>query len=201
MVKGLIAVKIGMSRAFSGNGEAIPVTYLKIEPNTVVRTKSKEKDGYDAIVLGVGPKRWKTRKGKEHVSFRQRREWHLDSLEGYSRGKEVSIEGVEPNARISITGTSKGKGFQGVIKRHKFSRGPMSHGSHHHREPGSVGMREKPGRIWKGKRMPGHMGHETVTLKKRSVVTVDREKGMIAVKGPVPGPCGGYVFVTIESDS
>ena len=114
-------------------------------------------------------------------------------------GKELKIKDVfEQGNQVDIHGITKGKGFQGVVKRHHFTRGPMSHGSHHHREPGSVGMREEPGRILKGKRMPGHMGGDQLTLKHRPIMTCDPKAGVFAVKGPVPGPSGTAVYVTIE---
>ncbi len=199
MSSGLIAKKVGMSRVFLPSGEAVAVTYLQIEPNTVVRTKTKEKDGYDAVVLGTGAKEWKSRKGKAHVRYARQKEWQVASLDGLEPGKTVSAEIFEPESRVTVVGVSKGKGFQGVMKRHGFSGGPASHGSHFKREPGSVGMRARPGRIFKGHRMAGHMGMDQITLQHRPVVAVDAEKGVIAVKGPVPGPNGSFVFVTKES--
>ena len=199
MCNGLIAKKIGMSRVFQENGDAVAVTYLALEPNTVVRTKTEEKDGYNAVVLGVKPKNWKTRKGKEHTRYGDQKEWKVESLEGLEAGKTVTGEKFAKDSRIKITGTSKGKGFQGVIKRHKFSQGPRTHGSHHHRKPGSVGMKEWPGRILKGKKMPGRMGSDTVTLRDRVVIDYDKERNMIAVKGPIPGPNGSNVYITLES--
>ncbi|MEI8229853.1 MAG: 50S ribosomal protein L3 [Candidatus Peregrinibacteria bacterium] len=197
-MSGIIARKVGMSRVFLENGEAVPVTYLKVPANIVVRTKTKEKDGYDAVVLGIDPKKWKTRKGNEHTRYSLQKEWPVASLEGLAPGTEITVTVVPEAALVSIMGVSKGKGFQGVIKRHHFTRGPMSHGSHHHREPGSVGMRTQPGRILKGKRMPGHMGLDQLTLKHRPVVVTDAAAGVFAVRGPVPGPNGAAVYVTIE---
>lgn len=199
MSSGLIAKKVGMSRVFLPNGEAVPVTYLSIEPNTVVRTKTKEKDGYDAVVLGVGSKEWKSRKGKENTRYAKQKEFKVQNLDGLEAGKTVSAELFEPESLVTIVGTSKGKGFQGVMKRHGFSGGPATHGSHFKREPGSVGMRARPGRIFKGHRMAGHMGMDRITLQHRPVVTVDAEKGVIAIKGPIPGPNGSFVYLTKES--
>ena len=113
-------------------------------------------------------------------------------------GDKVDLSIFKEGDKVKVSGISKGKGFQGVVKRHHFTRGPMSHGSHHHREPGSVGMREEPGRILKGKRMPGHMGGDQLTLKHRPIMTCDPKAGVFAVKGPVPGPSGTAVYVTIE---
>ncbi len=201
MCNGRICTKLGMSRVFTESGEAVPVTYLQVEPNTVVRTKTEDKDGYNAVVLGVAPKKWKTRKGKEHTKYAEQKEWRVESLDGLDAGKELKHEGFAPEAQVEISGTSKGKGFQGVIKRHNFSRGPETHGSHHHRKPGSVGMCEFPGRVLKGKKMPGRMGSDTVTLKKRIVMDCDTEKGIIAVKGPIPGANGCRVYVTLCTEA
>jgi large subunit ribosomal protein L3 len=196
---GLIARKVGMSRIFSATGESMPVTYLAIEPNTIVRTKNKEKDGYDAVVLGIGAKPWKSRKGKENVRYARQKEWKVDSLEGMEPGKKLTSELLPAESIVTVTSVSKGKGFQGVMRRHHFGGGPATHGSHFKREPGSIGMRTDPGRILKGHRMAGHMGNEQVTLQHRPVVASDSEKGIIAIKGPVPGPNGAIVFVTKES--
>ena len=196
---GLIARKVGMSRIFSATGESLPVTYLSIEPNIIVRIKKKEKDGYDAVVLGVGAKPWKSRKGKENVRYARQKEWKVDSLEGMEPGKTLTSELLPAESIVTITSVSKGKGFQGVMRRHHFAGGPASHGSHFKREPGSIGMRTDPGRILKGHRMAGHMGNEQVTLQHRPVVSSDAEKGIIAIKGPVPGPNGAIVYITKEA--
>lgn len=197
-MSGLIARKVGMSRVFLPTGEAMAVTYLEIEPNTVVRTKTEEKDGYNAVVLGIGARTWKTRKGKEHVRYSRQKEWKVEKLEGYEPGKTVSAELLPTDSMVTIQGVSKGKGFQGVMKRWHFGGGPASHGSHFKREPGSVGMRQSPGRILKGHKMAGHMGHDQVTIKHRAVLSADTAKGIIAVQGPVPGPNGAFVYVTLE---
>ena len=197
-MSGLIARKLGMSRVFL-DGAAVPVTYLRVEPNVIVRLKNSEKDGYNAIILGIGLKKVKTRKGRELQKFAIMKEWKVSSLDGLSTGGTVTVESVPEKSLVTITGVSKGKGFQGVMKRHKFGGGPASHGSHFKREPGSVGMRELPGRVHKGKRMAGHMGIEQVTVHGRPVVVCDKEKGVLAVKGPVPGPNGSAVYLTVES--
>lgn len=197
-MSGLIATKIGMSRVFTDKGEAVPVTFLEVEPNVVVRTKTKEKDGYNAVVLGVGAKPWKSRKGKENVRYAAQKEWKVESLEGMEPGKNFTVDIFSPESLVCIQGVSKGKGFQGVMRRWHFGGGPGSHGSHFKREPGSVGMRTQPGRILPGHHMAGHMGHDQVTLHRRPVVTVDAEKGIVGVKGPVPGPNGARVYITKE---
>ncbi len=195
---GLIAKKIGMSRAFLPTGEAVAVTYLEIMPNKIVRTKSKDKDGYDAIVLGIGAKNWKSRKGIEHTRYGVQKEFKVESLDGMDAGKELTVDQMPIDSMVSVEGITKGKGFAGTVKRHKFHGGPMSHGSHFKREPGSIGMRADPGRIFKGKRMAGHMGLEQMTIKHRAVIINDTAKNLIAIKGPVPGPNGAHVFLTLE---
>lgn len=199
MALGLIARKIGMSRVFLPTGEAVAVTYLKAEDNEVVRTKNTEKDGYTAVVLGVDEKTVKTRKGRSLKKFANQKEFKVDSTEALGAGTKVTVEQFPVESLVTIVGVGKGKGFQGVMKRHHFAGGPASHGSHFKREPGSVGMRTWPGRIHAGKRMPGHMGLETVKLKGRAVLTCDKEKKLLAIKGPVPGANGSLVYVTLET--
>ncbi|HLC76241.1 MAG TPA: 50S ribosomal protein L3 [Candidatus Peribacterales bacterium] len=196
---GLITTKIGMSRVFQEDGTVVPVTYLKVDPNTVVRHRMKDRDGYDALVLGIQGKKWKTRKGKEHTRFACEREFQVPSLEGYEVGKTLTAELIPPESMVSVVGVSKGKGFAGVIKRYNFSAGPWTHGSHQHREPGSVGCRAKPGRVQSGKKLPGRMGSDQITLHNCSVVISDPAENVIAVKGPVPGPNGSTVIINIES--
>jgi large subunit ribosomal protein L3 len=195
---GLIAKKVGMSRVFLPTGEAVAVTYLEAQPNVIVRTKTKEKDGYDAVVLGVGAKAWKSRKGAEHIRYKLQKEFQVESLDGFEAGKSLTVDTLPIESMVTIQGTSKGKGFQGVVRRHGFGGGPASHGSHFKREPGSVGMRADPGRIFKGHPMAGHMGMDVQTLKHRPVMMSDATKHLIAVKGPVPGPNGSHVFLTLE---
>lgn len=198
MSNGLIARKVGMSRVFLPTGEAVAVTYLSIEPNVVVRTKKKEKDGYNAVVLGIGAKPWKSRKGKDNVRYARQKEWKVDSLDGLEPGKKLTSELLPVETLLTVTAVSKGKGFQGVMRRHHFGGGPATHGSHFKREPGSVGMRAQPGRILKGHPMAGHMGFDQVTVHHCPVVAADPAKGIVAIKGPVPGPNGGIVFLTKE---
>ena len=197
-MQGIIAKKVGMSRVFLSNGDAIPVTYLKIEPNTIVRNKTEEKDGYNAVVLGVGEKMWRSRKGKENTRYAKQKEFKVETLDALTPGSKLDAQVLPVDTQVTVMGISKGKGFQGVIKRHKFKSGPSGHGSHHHREPGSIGNCEWPGRVNKGKRMPGRMGMDQITVKNRAVVVCDLEEGMVAVKGPVPGPNGARVFITVE---
>lgn len=196
---GLIAKKIGMSRVFTDDGSAVPVTYLKADPNTVIRHRLKDRDGYNAVVLGFNGKKWKTRKGKEHVRYAVEREFTVESLDGYDVGKTLTAELIPAESLVTVVGISKGKGFQGVIKRYHFSGGPWTHGSHQHREPGSIGCRAKPGRVRKGKRLPGRMGGDRVTIKHRPVIVSNPAENLIAVKGAVPGPNGTAVILQVES--
>lgn len=184
---------------FQDDGTAVAVTYLKVEPNTIIRTREKERDGYDAVVLGIEPKKWKTRKGIERVKYAKEKEFTVDSLEDVEVGSQITSESIPAESMVTVVGISKGKGFAGVIKRHNFSRGPETHGSHHHREPGSIGMCDMPGKVLKGKKMPGRMGSDQVTLRNRKVVFSNAEENLIAVKGPVPGPNGSIVVLNIES--
>ena len=188
-----------MSRMFQEDGSAIAVTYLKVEPNTVIRTREKERAGSDAIVLGIQQKKWKTRKGRDRVTYAKEKEFTVDSLEGIEVGSQITSDSVPEESMVTVVGTSKGKGFAGVIKRHNFSRGPETHGSHHHREPGSVGMCDMPGKVLKGKKMPGRMGMEKVTLRSCKVVFSNPKENLIAVKGPVPGSNGSIVILNVES--
>ncbi len=198
MALGLIARKIGMSRVFLPTGEAVPVTYLRVEDNTVVRTKTTEKDGYQAVVLGVGEYVQKTRKGNKLTKHNDQKEFQVESLEGHEIGTKLTVEALPLESLVTVKGISKGKGFQGVVKRYHFAGGPKSHGSHFKREPGSVGMRTWPGRIHAGKRMAGHMGTDTVTLKHRAVLVNDAAKKIIGIKGPIPGGNGSLVYLTLE---
>lgn len=199
MTQGIIAKKVGMSRIFLEGGEVVPVTYLQVEPNVIVQTKTVDKDGYNAVVLGAGAKQWTSRKGKENTRYAVMKEWHTDDIASLEKGKEVTCESLPVDTKVTVVGISKGKGFQGVMKRHNFAGGPKTHGSHFHRRPGSVGMCEFPGRVMKGKKMPGRMGSDTITVKNRSIVFADVSKNLIAVKGPVPGANGSNVFLTVES--
>lgn len=201
MFPGLIARKVGMSRVFLPSGEAMPVTYLRIEPNVVVRTKRADRDGYNAVVLGIAPRTWKTATGETRTRYRIQREWRVASLEGLEPGTSITAEIVPKDGTVTIIGVSKGKGFQGVVRRHHFAGGPASHGSHMKREPGSIGMRTWPGRIFRGHRMAGHMGLKSVTVKRRPVLATEPKEGIIGVKGPVPGANGSHVFLTMDSPS
>ena len=203
MKKALIGKKVGMTQIFDENGVVIPVTVIEAGPCVVAQVKTLEKDGYEAIQLGFGEVKEKKVNKPEKGHFtkanikplKHLREFKLDSIEGIKVGDELKADIFAVGDKIDVQGTSKGKGFQGVIKRHGQSRGPMGHGSMYHRRPGSMGPTSTPGRVFKGKKLPGHMGHVTVTIQNLDVVRVDLDKNVILVKGSVPGAKGAILKI------
>ncbi len=188
---GIIGRKLGMTQIIEDDGRVIPVTYVLCDPNEVVHVKTEKTDGYPAIVLGFGAYKNPSKTKK----FKVLKEFRVNKSEDYKVGQKISVEMFNGIASVTVTGRSKGKGFQGVIKRHNFSRGPETHGSGHHREGGSIGMCAKPGRVIAGKRMAGHMGDETVTLKNRPLVSVVPGKNVLGIKGSIPGSNNSYVYI------
>ena len=203
MTLGVIGKKLGMTQVFDEQGLAIPVTVLQVEPLTVTQVKTVDTDGYNAIQVGVEPAKEKhlTKAQIGHFSnknlenFRYLQEFRVDDVSAYQVGQKIDLTVLENVAKVDVTGKSIGKGFQGTVKRHNFSRGPMAHGSKNHREPGSIGAGTTPSRVIKGKRMAGNMGNERVTISKLTVVKVDNENSLLLVKGSVPGPEGKLVTV------
>ena len=201
MKKGLIGKKVGMTQIFDEAGKVIPVTAIEAGPCVVAQVKTEETDGYTAIQLGFGDAKESklNRPEKGHFSKvnvtpkKHLREFRVDSVEEVKVGDELKADVFAEGDKIDIQGTSKGKGFQGVIKRHGQSRGPMGHGSMYHRRPGSMGPTSTPGRVFKGKKLPGHMGVQTVTIQNLEVVKVDLDKNVILVKGSVPGAKGAIL--------
>ena len=201
-MKGILGRKIGMTQVFTESGKLIPVTVVEVEPNIVTQIKTKENDGYEAIQLGFDTKREKlaTKANAGHAAKakttpkRFYREIKGVDINDYSLGQELTVDVFSKGEIIDVTGTTKGKGFQGVIKRHNQSRGPMGHGSHYHRRPGSMGPM-RPMRVFKGKALPGHMGTLTVTIQNLMVVDVDKENNVILVSGNIPGPKKGLVII------
>lgn len=190
---GILGQKLGMTRVIQDDGRVIPITVVRCEPNVIAQIKTVEKDGYPALVLGLSPLKNPTKTQKYHF---------MKEIKGEAdvkQGDAVTIEIFEEGEEVSISGVSKGKGFQGVIRRYNFGRGPMSHGSHHKRQPGSVGANASPGRIHRGKKLPGRMGTVTISLKKTSVVYLDKKNNIIGIKGPIPG--GNKSLVTIKKCS
>jgi large subunit ribosomal protein L3 len=184
-----------MTRIFGDDGSVVPVSVIEAAPNTVTRLWTPEQDGYAALQLGSGTAKRVSKPvagqlkelDREHQRLRTMREVRVDAVDEYSIGQQIDVSLFEAGELVDVTGVSKGKGFTGVIARHNFRRGPKTHGSDHHRAPGSVGAGTTPGRVFKNTRMAGHMGHEQVTVKKLSVVRVDPERNLILVKGAVPG--------------
>ena len=191
---GIIGKKLGMSQIIQDDGRVIPVTYVQCSPNEVVYVKTEEKDGYPAIVLGFDEYK-NPSKNKKYKSIK---EFRVESTDDYKKGQKITLDTLKEVEAVTVCSISKGKGFQGVIKRHNFSRGPETHGSNHHREPGSIGMCAKPGRVIKGKKMPGQMGNAQITLKNRSVVSLSLDKNLVAIKGPIPGASNGYIYLKFD---
>ena len=197
---GLIGRKVGMTQVFQDDGTMVAVSVLVIEPNTVTRLRTPAQDGYTAVQLGtdVVKKLNKPETGqlKDLPRVATIREFRVDSVADFSVGQQVSLvdlfaEGDE----VDVTGVSKGNGFAGHIKRHNFHRGPKTHGSDHHRAPGSIGPGTTPGRVYKGLKMAGHMGDERTTIKKVRVVRTDPERNLLLVRGSLPGSRGSLILV------
>ena len=201
---GLIGRKVGVTQVFQGDGTMVAVSVLAIEPNTVTRLRTQERDGYVALQLGTNPRRKLTKPEagqlkelpKAAQTLGDVREFRVDSVDGYELGQTVALADLFAEGDfVDVTGVSKGKGFAGQIKRHNFHRGPKTHGSDHHREPGSIGPGTTPGRVYKGMKMAGHMGVDRVTIKKLRVVRADADKNLLLVKGSLPGARGSLILV------
>ena len=206
MTIGLIGRKRGMTRVFTEQGESIPVTVIEVSPNRVTQVKTVENDGYSALQVTLGTKRTRlvTKPEAGHFSNAEVEageglwELRLDGDEGtdLETGAELNVEQFETGQKVDVTGISKGKGFAGAVKRHNFSMQDATHGnSLSHRAPGSIGQCQTPGRVFKGKKMAGHMGDERVTTQNLEVVRIDAERNLLLIKGAVPGANGGQVSV------
>ena len=203
MKKGIIGRKLGMTQIFDEKGNVVPVTVIEAGPCVVAQVKTVETDGYNAIQLGYGEVKAKHINKPEAGHFaksklenkKHLREFRLEDISNFKVGDEVKADIFATGEKVDIQGTSKGKGFQGVIKRHGQHRGPMGHGSMYHRRPGSMGATSTPGRVFKGKKLPGHMGSVTVTIQNLDVVAVDMDKNVILVKGSVPGAKGAILKI------
>ena len=204
MVQGLIGKKIGMSQQFDDAGNVIPVTILRAGPCTVIQKKTVETDGYVAVQLGFVEERAVRKPLKPQTGHfkragvpvvRKLQEVGCTDLAAVKEGDQVLVDIFEVGETIHIVGTSKGKGFAGVVKRHHFAGGDAAHGSMFHRAPGSIGASSYPSRVVKGMRMGGHMGHERITVRKLKVVATDKDQNLLIVKGAVPGAKGGYVLI------
>ena len=198
---GLIGRKVGMTQVFADDGTMVPVSVLAIEPNTVTRVRTTERDGYTAVQLGTEESRRLTKPELGQLKDLPRlatiREFRVDSVDDVTVGQVFSIGDLFTEGDlVDVTGVSKGKGFAGVIKRHNFHRGPQTHGSDHHRAPGSIGPGTTPGRVYRGLKMSGHMGNVRVSSKGLRVVRVDAERNLLMIDGSVPGPNGGLVLIS-----
>jgi large subunit ribosomal protein L3 len=201
---GLIGRKVGMTQVFADDGTMVAVSVLAIGPNTVTRLRTTERDGYTAVQLGTEAARKLTKPEagqlkdlpKDGQLLATIREFRVDSVDEFSVGQTLTLaDFFSAGDDVDVTGVSKGKGFAGHIKRHHFSRGPKSHGSDHHREPGSIGPGTTPGRVYKGLKMAGHMGDERATIKKVRIVRTDPDRNLLLVKGSLPGARGSLILV------
>jgi len=203
MNKTIIGKKVGMTQIFDEKGMVIPVTVIEAGPCVVTQVKTIETDGYNSIQLGFGEAKEKKMTKPEQGHFKKSklplkkhlREFRTEEIADVKVGDEIKLDVFETGDKIDVQGTSKGKGFQGVIKRHGQSRGPMGHGSMYHRRPGSMGSTSTPGRVFKGKKLPGHMGCQTITIQNLDVVRIDTDKNVILVKGSVPGAKGAILKI------
>jgi large subunit ribosomal protein L3 len=200
MATAVFGRKKHMTQAFRDDGTLVGVTVIEVEPNLITAVRTAGEDGYDAVQVGFGAAR-SSRVKKPHAGIFARLEApprrHLKELRGVSGevGETIGVEAFEVGEKVHVSATSKGRGFQGTVKRHGFGRGPVSHGSHNIRQPGSVGASADPSRIFKGQRMPGQMGNETATVRNLEVVAVDAEKNELWVRGGVPGGRGAVVKI------
>jgi large subunit ribosomal protein L3 len=183
MNAGILGKKIGMMQMITDNGIIVPVTAVKIPDQEVLQVKTKEKENTNAIVLGMDA----YKKPSKNKKFKTIREFKVQDITQYTKGQQLTIDVLKDITTTTVSSISKGKGFQGVIKRFGFHGGPGSHGSHFHREPGSIGQRQKPGKVQKGKKLPGHMGVDRLTFKKRPLIKVNGEEKIIYIKGSIPG--------------
>ena len=201
-MKGILGKKLGMTQIFTAEGIVVPVTVVEATPNVVTQIKTVEKDGYSAIQVGFEDAKEKSlnKPQKGHLAAanvlkKHLKEFRVDSVEEFTVGQEIKADLFAAGEIIDVTGISKGKGFQGPIKRHGQSRGPESHGSRYHRRPGSMGACSFPGRVFKNKKLAGHMGSVKVTVQNLEVVRIDAEKNLILVKGAIPGAKGSVVTI------
>lgn len=201
-MKGILGKKIGMTQIFTEAGEVVPVTVVEAGPVVVTQVKTIENDGYNAVQVGFVDAKEKSlnKPQKGHLAAantlkKHLKEFRVESVDAYTVGQEIKADVFATGEMIDVTGISKGKGFQGPIKRHGQSRGPESHGSRYHRRPGSMGTCSYPGRVFKNKKLAGHMGSVKVTVQNLEVVRVDAEKNFILVKGAIPGAKGSVVTI------
>ncbi|MEG4271884.1 MULTISPECIES: 50S ribosomal protein L3 [unclassified Microcoleus] len=206
MSVGILGTKLGMTQVFDDQGRAIPVTVIQAGPCTVTQIKTKQTDGYSAVQVGYNEVKPKALNKPElgHLAksganpLRHLQEYRLQDTSSFELGQQLKADTFTPGQIVDVIGTSIGKGFAGFQKRHNFKRGPMSHGSKNHREPGSIGPGTTPGRVYPGKRMAGRLGNVQVTVRKLTIVRVDAEQNLLLIKGAVPGKAGALVNVVPE---
>ncbi|MEG4811969.1 50S ribosomal protein L3 [Microcoleus sp. F8-D3] len=206
MSVGILGTKLGMTQVFDDQGRAIPVTVIQAGPCTVTQIKTKQTDGYNAVQVGYNEVKPKALNKPElgHLAksganpLRHLQEYRLQDTSSFELGQQLKADTFTPGQIVDVIGTSIGKGFAGFQKRHNFKRGPMSHGSKNHREPGSIGPGTTPGRVYPGKRMAGRLGNVQVTVRKLTIVRVDAEQNLLLIKGAVPGKAGALVNVVPE---
>jgi len=202
-MNGILGKKLGMTQIFTEDGIMVPVTVVEAGPMVVTQLKTLENDGYQAVQVGFGETKEKSLNKPQKGHFAKAgvglkkfvREFRSDEVADYTLAQELNVTMFEVGAKVDVTGTSKGKGFQGPIKRHNQSRGPMSHGSRYHRGPGSMGAASDPSRVFKGKKLAGHMGAVTRTIQNLEIIRIDADKNLILIKGAIPGPKKGLVVV------
>lgn len=207
MINSIYGKKVGMTQVFTEDGTVLPVTVIEAAPNVITQVKTKDSDGYEAVQLGFGDikesklnKPMKSEFAKRGVDPKKYlREVRVADASEHAVGDEVKVDTFEETKKVDVTGVSKGKGFAGVMKRYGFRGGPGGHGSHFHRAPGSVGQCATPSRVFKGLRLPGHMGCDTVTVRNLEIVRVDSENNLILVKGGIPGGAGEVVRVRMST--
>ncbi len=202
-MKGILGKKLGMTQIFTDAGVIVPVTVVEAGPMVVTQLKSVENDGYEAVQVGYGDVREKLLNKPQKGHFakagvglkRHVKEFRTENAQDFALAQEINVSIFAEGEKVDVTGTSKGKGFQGPIKRHNQHRGPMSHGSRYHRGPGSMGAASDPSRVYKGKKLAGHMGAERVTIQNLEIVKIDAENNLLLIKGAIPGPKKGLVVV------
>lgn len=203
MNRGLIGRKLGMTGLFSPDGKYIPITVMQAGPCIVTQIKKQDTDGYNALQLGFGEKK-KSRinrplaghlKNSGGGCFKILREFWVENPEAYTLGQTITLKMFQAGERVEVTGTTKGRGFAGVIKRHGFHGGKQTHGSHSHRVPGSIGCSAWPGKVIKGKKMPGHYGNARTTIRNLEIFEIRPEENLILLKGSIPGPTSGLVAI------
>ncbi|MEK7142863.1 MAG: 50S ribosomal protein L3 [Patescibacteria group bacterium] len=196
-MKGILGKKLMMTRIFEDNGNQIPVTLIKVSDNVVTNIKTEKKDGYRAVQLGAGSKRRlnKSQLGQlKDIKIKPARLFEIKTEKEFKIGDKININIFQKNQQVNVTANSKGKGFAGTVKRHGFHLGPKTHGSNNYRQPGSIGS-SYPQRVIKGRKMPGRLGGDKVTLKNVKIVHLDQDRNLMLIKGAVPGPKNSYVLI------